>query len=99
MTPKIRSKSGRQILLTSLRPGDWLDKPIQYHYHDAYVVRNSEPKQTVWLSWPRLGTPSPYTYKELVEGRWTYMGRGKKRKWWKKLPKWLRDNTAPYSKP
>lgn len=96
--PRIKTASGRTIALKNLRPGDWL-------------LHNSGVKSVVLQNWPSLArfedvvyggvTKTSWEYAGvcLPSHRWTYIGRGRKRKWLKYVPAFLRSYFSHYSKP
>lgn len=96
----------RQQFFEELEVGDWINMQYGFDRQDWCVLEKG-------CSWVRLGKPSwlvssaeIVTLDRLFEsdrdmwfntGGPLYLGRGKKRWWWKFLP--FRDCVFPYSKP
>lgn len=100
---RIKSISGRTIALSSLRPGDWLDVSVPIGTYYWCIIKNSESKGEITMRRGGYSHIVSFKYDEWEHNSVSYMGRGKKRKWWSKLPKWLPERLKaainPYSKP
>lgn len=95
---KLRTKSGRTIAVRNLRPGDWLCWDGSKK-SNVLVAQNwpsidrtelwfeGDRKRSAVIIWPHM----PFDY--------TYVGRGKKREWLRRLPSFIRRHFCPYSKP
>jgi len=98
---RIPTSAGRTIAVKNLRPGDWLgwlakDRKGEFTGRDL-VVRNAN--STIDTVWGGLSTHYPYEYLQSSTLNFVYLGRGKKRKWLDKLPKWIANQICPYSGP
>lgn len=87
--PRIKTISGRTIALKNLRPGDWL-----LHEMGVKFMVDSN-----WPSLKKFEASFVFDYDAIDKAAWVYLGRGRKRKWLKHLPAFLRDIFSPYSKP
>jgi hypothetical protein len=92
--PSIPTASGGTIRLRNLRPGDWL---IDSWGDRGVVLQNSAvmERYETWVERYGEAFVTPYC----IEHPRTYLGRGQKRKWWDRLPRFLRTHVSPYSKP
>lgn len=102
--PSIPSLLGpRRVRCSSLRPGDWLRIDSMAFVGKSWlvwVVQNSLVLQKVEVQWPGQDGSDVLNYDTLSEDTYTfYAGRGEKRRWHDKLPKWLQSKVCPYSKP
>jgi hypothetical protein len=94
----IKSALGpRPFALTSLRPGDWLRRQGLTRTLDCVVLQASAVLCRVELRWPD-GVCDSLSHDSLQSG-WTYLGTGRRRSWWRMLPKWLRGRVCRYAKP
>jgi hypothetical protein len=95
----IRSALGaRTIAPTSLRPGDWLQFRGTVKSFDCCVIQSSAVHGRTEIRWPDGGLqvmPHEWTAWYL----WTFIGQGRRRKWWRYLPRWLRGRVCRYTGP
>lgn len=102
---KIATNGRRAKAISSLRPGDWVETASG----NAYVVlQNSHKLRKVEVWWMhykdadlRPGVEgNVFSYSSIVEwGGDRFVGRGKKRGWRDKLPRWAKRFIPPYTLP
>ena len=89
----IKTASGGRIAMNNLRPGDWLRSRWE---SDSVVLQNSAVLRRTEILCPS-GLSGSLAHAALEND--IYLGRGKKRWWYDRLPRWLRTHFMPYSKP
>jgi len=93
----------RSVAFTTLRKGDWLRNygEVIGNDFDFLVLFNSTASKRIDVRWPS-GKIDAVTYDGLAAGGYgniLYLGRGEKRKWFPRLPYFLRRCLCEYSKP
>lgn len=95
--PSIPSRTGH-IKLSSLRPGDWIHRDPFGVSTRLCVTINSAKHSRVVVRY-RDGHEESVPYNTFIGYGETYIGRGSARRWHKFLPRFLRKQICPYSKP
>lgn len=92
----LNTKSGGKIAMNNLRPGDWIGMREDTRYYRYLVLQNSAVMQRLEAMYPDYSTEAlPHS---ILSGD-LYIGRGKKRWWYDRLPRFLKRHFMPYSKP
>lgn len=91
----IKTKSGGRIAMNNLRPGDWLQTTGDLMF---LVIQNSAALGRIEVASTRLEWHT-LTHRSFEPWNDVYIGRGKKRWWYERLPRCLRKYFMPYSKP
>ena len=86
--------SPRGVFLSSLRPGDWLQNLSSVK---CYVMVNSPVTQRAVVKFENDRHSRIYSHGEFVNC--TYLGRGKVRWWWDRLPLFLQERINQYTQP
>ncbi len=89
---RIKTPKGT-MALSSLRPGDHLSSPNIGH---LTVMINSAKLQLLVVRWD-YGLERSYGYRTFWDC--VFIGHGKRRAYWKFLPKWLRKRVCEYGRP
>ncbi len=96
-TPKISGLGRRPVMASSLRPGDWLELWTGANQFTYLVLINSAKLRKLRMkSWD--GTEFLISY-DLLSDNYRYLGRGRERKWWFFLPKFLQQTFNRYGEP
>ena len=86
--------------LNNLEPGDYIELEYGPDILEFYVLQNYPKKSILKLTrktWLTTASDN-LLYSKLDRLNWTYLGKGKKRKWRKLLP-WIKKFIPIYSKP
>lgn len=94
--PTIPTPTGR-MKLSSLRPGDWIK--AEDHVYSVLVTINSGSLRRCCLRWDGVATESSWRYAEISAARFAFLGHGKRRWWFKFLPKWIRKHVCEFDRP
>lgn len=92
---RIPSAGTRTVLLTNLRPGDWLVGPTGLKF---CVYRNLKRYESLHLYDAATGQQNSFSYRELVDSV-RHCGRGKPRVWMSYLPDFLTSSRCIYTSP
>lgn len=86
--------SPRGVFLSSLRPGDWLQNLSGVK---CYVMVNGSVTQRAVVKFEDDKHSRSYPHVEFINC--TYLGRGKVRWWWERLPLFLQERINQYTQP
>lgn len=94
----IKTKSGGRIAMNNLRPGDWMAHQDCVKIFQWLLLQNSAMMERIEIM-SSTGRSFATPYRVIDADGMIYLGRGKKRWWYDRLPGWLRKHFMPYSKP